>query len=397
MPRQVYKLEMCSPLHIGTRGIGVESTLDYIPSDTLFGALVITWIEMGEQPLVDHIKEHFPAGKSPALLLTSALPYAGDTFFLPRPNLPVLFKEGDKEFKGIQWISLALFKQLLNAPTIKTLRALWRATKDGGYQETKDPSKTPAYALMQDGAVWLTAAERTAIAASLAQANDIHLKAWARQPVPHVAVGRPDNASQLYYVGQIHFAAGCGLWVMAQSDDRVWIERTTDALTRLQDSGIGGRRFRGNGNFALRMIESTFDTELPTTNAGASDEQYQVLLSRLAPTVEQMTMLQRAHSRYDLVTIGGYSDYARKQPLVRQRVRLLKEGSVVGMGIHPLGKLVNVNPFWDEEKNDIVIPDGLATHPNLPHIPHAVHRYGYGFGVPFNMPSTVDIQAEGVL
>ena len=43
METRAYRLQMRSPLHVGEQGIGNEQTLAYIPSDTLFSALVVAW------------------------------------------------------------------------------------------------------------------------------------------------------------------------------------------------------------------------------------------------------------------------------------------------------------------------------------------------------------------
>lgn len=85
MSTRAFRLAMRAPLHIGEAGIGLEESLPFVPSDTIFSALVITWLEMGERDAVNELETIF--ADTPALFLSSTMPYVGDIRLLPRPML----------------------------------------------------------------------------------------------------------------------------------------------------------------------------------------------------------------------------------------------------------------------------------------------------------------------
>lgn len=350
MATRAFRLAMQSPLHVGRAGVGFEETQAYIPSDTLFSALVITWLEMGEPEAVEGLRESFE--ENPPLLLTSAFPILGHVMLLPRPRLEPTGQQGGdsssrKKFKKVQWVSHTLFQQILQG--------------QGGPEPLWQSGVT-----IQDGQVLVSADEARQIAGALdkpalvstikpGEAADLH--GWQEAKAPHVTVDRNSNASTIYHVGRVHFAQGCGLWFMAKGKD-TWLDRTAGALDLLQDSGIGGQRSRGHGRFYLNEMGVPPQLERATGN-------YQVLLSRLAPKKTEMELLRQPHSRYDLVAVGGYSVYPGREAVIRQQVRLLSEGSIIGGSERPPGQLVDVKPE-------------IVRHP--------IYRYGFGYGVPIVLP-----------
>lgn len=348
MARRAYQLDFYGPLHVGRAGVGFEESLDYLPSDTLFAALVVTWLEMGEASVVEQLDADFAPGHTPPLLLSSAFPYVGDLLLLPKPQLARVPASGGKGYKRLRWVSAAVFQQLSQGIGQDDLDKLWAEAQ-----------------LVQGGTVWITKQEQALAAAALGKQAVSDLNGWGEQKVPHVAVDRISSASNLYYVGQTHFATGCGLWLLVEAEDEVWLSRLHRALELLQDSGLGGRRSRGGGHFTLAQID-------PPSLGTAG--RYQMLLSRLAPTTEQMTLLKQPLSRYELVTVGGYSDNPRQTPVIRKRVRMLKEGSIIASDGGVPGKLVDVKPSATHDSNGK--PLTLPSH---------IYRYGFGFGIPVDV------------
>ena len=90
MPEAIYKLHLKGALHVGSWGIGREETLSYIPSDTLFGALVVAWAALGFalQPLLKD-------GPQAPLRLTSVFPFAGPVHFVDVESLRTLRADAD--------------------------------------------------------------------------------------------------------------------------------------------------------------------------------------------------------------------------------------------------------------------------------------------------------------
>lgn len=330
MASRAFRLDMQSPLHVGEMGVGQEETLDYVPSDTLFGALVTTWLAMGRQDLVDNLPSWKAAGAP--LLLTSAFPSLADVLLLPRPKLLIQPKDGGKAYKKVRWVTQAIFERLVAQPTQMALDAAWEQR-----------------VLYAGESVWADASEQLA---------GVH--SWGETRVPKVTVDRMSNASTLFHVGRVHFGEEAGLWFAAQGEEK-WLDAVEEALPLLGDSGLGGQRSRGNGCFRSQAAISPF-ADTATNNKAA----YQVLLSRSAPTASQMEQLREAESSYQLVMVGGWASAPGDHPLIRQRVRLLAEGSIVAAG--QIGQLVDVNPA-----------EHLVDHP--------IYRYGYGFGVPIQLPA----------
>lgn len=345
MPIQSFRLDMMSPLHVGEMGVGQEETLDYIPSDTLFSALVMTWLELPEyRTLIDDLA-HW-SSRGPALLLTSAFPYLGEVHLFPRPHLPVQPQNGGKSYKRIRWVTESIFQSLVTEPTTKKIQHLWDdRAKEGPesiWRSTQDPLPTEAI--------------------------------WGRMRVPKVAVDRESNASNLFHVGRFHFGEEAGLWFSADGDS-TWLSAVDVALHHLADVGVGGQRSRGNGRF--RLADAPISSPMLVREQGQTA--YQVLLSRLAPKSSQMDLLRRPSSSYQLVTVGGWSAGPGDRPLIRCRLRMLTEGSLIENSPHPPGKLVDVNPAHH-----------LVSHP--------IYRYGYGYGVPVHLPQDWldDVQSTGV-
>lgn len=357
MPTRAFSLAMQTPLHVGRAGIGFEETIEYVPSDTLFSALVVTWLQMGEYALVDEIENSFKT--TPALQLSSAFPTIGGVRLLPRPRLNFTGQKGTsapesaeqperKKFKKVQWVSEKVFQHITNHADGLSLENLWREAK-----------------LVQDGSVWVSESERNQIATALDKNADHDLAGWQVARVPHVVVDRNSSASTLYHVGRVHFAEKSGLWFLVRGDV-AWLDRVERALLLLADEGIGGQRSRGHGRFDL-------DSQVDVPTFGATDGNYQILLSRVAPKAEEMDLLRAKNSRYDLVTVGGYSTYPGRESVVRRRVRLLAEGSIIQNSQTPPGQLVDVKPE-------------IVDHP--------IYRYGYGFGVPITLPEPEHTKAE---
>lgn len=355
------RLKMAAPLHVGERGIGVEATLDYLPSDTLFSALCVTWLEMGQgyAARTTGLAEHFAA--QPPLLLTSAFPYVGGLHLLPKPHIRVQPAGGGKEYKRVRWVSPAVFAAMLACTEAQALADLWQ---NGS-------------ALLGDD-VWITQNECDALNAhpEVAKNGDDLPRLrregfWAEMRVPHVAVDRVRNASTLFHVGRVHFAPGSGLW-LALRGEQEWISAAIDALTLRGEAGIGGQRSRGHGQYVL---EPAHDPALEALLAApGSSAAPVILLSRAAPTEAQMDRLKHEDAAYGLALVGGYSGPANGAGVIRKQVRLLTEGSVIGGGPDIPGSLVDVTPGKTDKDGNVLPPEKRL-------VPYDIHRFGFGFAI----------------
>mgnify|MGYP000899879906 CR=1 FL=1 len=352
METRAYRLQMRSPLHVGEQGIGNEQTLAYIPSDTLFSALVVTWSTL--PGLQDSLAALVDPEAAPPLLLTSAFPYADDVRLLPRPALrlapTLLDNETTKTVRRVEWVSETVFAALISGIDQAALDRQWS-------QKT----------LLQAGDTWTTGAEGSRLKTHLPQSDAGEHLIWWTDVVPRVTVDRITNASQIYHVGRTYFADGCGLWFAARGEV-IWLDRLEQVLAIKAGEGIGGLRSVGNGQFTLHA--DTAPNFLTNSMADVNGAQAELLLSRLAPTPGEMAQLRADVANYQLVLVGGFSGTPGTNPVVRRQVRMVTEGSVIGAGAasaRPPGQLVDVTPE------------------TTPWLGHRIYRYGYGFTVPVRL------------
>lgn len=362
-------------LHVGTRGVNLEEAGAHIPADTLFSALVVTWQLLGGDPA--NFVAPFLA-QDPPFLLTSAFPFAGAVRFFPLPlDRRRLFskagwssiRERGKSLKSIRFLSQGLVERLLAGDPLDT----WLFPD----AEQEEPQTGVA---LQGGILWLTKAE----VASLPQAmqNDKkrprplrslrYQSVWKESRVPRVTVDRVNSASNIFHVGRVRFAPGCGLWFGVH-----W--RTPDAtighagptfkkaldrcLAALADSGLGGERTAGYGQFRLIDEKRPISLADPTSGSAAW------LLSRYLPAGAQETTAALAHpeAAYNLIALRGWAQSDGNPDQRRKSVTMLEEGSLVGWPDGPApGRVVDLRPTYQNPAGDL---------------PHPVYRYGLGLAL----------------
>lgn len=349
---QFYRLHLRASLHVGSTGIGKEGSLAYIPSDTLFAAMVATWAWLSPTRLATMLAS-FNAG-NPPFLISSAFPYAGEVRFYPIPAvdapLPAAIQTDlGKKLKRLSHVSEQILQRWLQGQDLS----------DEVQEHAKQEGAEVAISnFIHGGRIWVTRAERNAIAQTLGKpAEDPHdIRLWSEDIAPHVVVGRADNRPNLFHTGRVYFVPECGLWFDVRYLDPQWKTDIETALDLMADSGIGGLRSTGHGAFRWDPWNNGVALSAPKPAS------YGLLLNRLAPAPSQMKALTAEKATYRLATIGGWCGNEGEQPRKRRRVRLVTEGSIVCWPDAPLGQLVDVNPKGD----------GLK---------HPVYRFGFGLGV----------------
>lgn len=332
--------------HIGEPvGIERQRVLGHIPSDTLFAALATAWAERGE---IEAKLALFRNG-SPPFLLTSAFPCLHDQAlrpvlrFFPRPMVQIQAAQeakdrAGKRLKEAAWVSESLF---------------WRLCKG------EDVSDACQEELFGPGGFWVTAEE----AEALPKDAEGHLKPlWKQWDVPRVTLDRQTNASTLYHIGRVTLRENVGLWFAVRGD----LELIREALGLLADSGIGGLRSTGHGAFKWADMEGDL--------ADAGNSGYVVTLARYAPHDENevRSALQVPCAAYKLDTVGGWCIDNRYHSWRRRSVRMIAEGSV--LGVKAVGWLVDVTPRKPDDWQDEVTPWPFNEA-------RRVYRWGYTFPV----------------
>lgn len=239
----IYRLAPRTAFHFGLRGVGVEETATFCPADTLFSALCLTlreWERDGSRQLEAWLARFPPlnGGGPPPLRLSSAFPYAGEVLFFPKPlvpaNLPPETRRTEaKTLKKITYVSQGI------------LRA-WLAQEDLNDQVDDD-------LLLHGGRVWVTRDELGTLK-DFRDPGTGQIRMWATQPRPRVTVDRMTSQSSVYRAGVVRFQKRAGLYSLVEFLDDghgAERERMKTLLEVLGDSGLGGERSSGYGQFKL--------------------------------------------------------------------------------------------------------------------------------------------------
>jgi len=350
------KLKPRGPFHFGERGVGIEETEALAHSDTIFSALCWAWTLLYGEDELEKLLNRFLKGQPP-FLISSAFPYVGEVLFLPRPlTVKGRDEEEIRRLRRVEYLSLGVYRLLLGGSL---------------------PEKA---VLIQGGCLWLTEEEFGKLPHSTLDENRLgaFLHEWAllgevRKPkpleyahcyrlweiseVPHVAVDRVTSASNIFHEGDVRFAEGCGMYILARFLDEGVRGEFLAALRLMGDEGLGGRRSVGRGFFE---IEEAKEMEIPE----ATDGDRVMLLSLLNPDKGELpALLASEATAYRLVARRGWVYSARARNLRRKRVVMFAEGSVLGLvNGEALGRMVKVLDKGDK-------------------VPHDVYRYGYGLFV----------------
>jgi len=345
-PLHVYRLRPKGGFHFGIHGIDAEQSAECCPSDTLYAALLIE-ARLAGRPFFAPPENAGDQLLDPPLLLSSCYPYIGEVLLLPCPRLRLPLRDDvegrRKQLKHLAYVSPTIFGLILEQGEDTLEEYLNRADGRPGAKG----------ALHVGGQVWVAHADGKL---------PPHDAFWHVATTPHVTVDRLRESSEYYQVGQVRFAAACGLYVLCQERHPGAADGLLDLLRRLGDSGLGGRRNNGLGAFA---VEAPTTLELPAID----DPKRMVLLSRYRPSLAELNGgVLGQNASYDLVRVGGYLQTPDSSVAAQRRrsLRLLSEGSVIQIPAEqpPIGTICDVRPIYTTAQ-----------------FPHPVWRYGLALGV----------------
>ncbi len=332
---RVFHLVPTSPLHLGEHGIGLEETAEFVHSDTLFGGLCFAWAEVFGPGALEELLAAFAAGRPP-FIISSAFPRLGPVRLFPRPRLPLPADQAAEELlKDVRWVSEGIFRAWLQGNDLSS-------------------RVEPANIIGQE--VWVESGERSNLPRTRPDGPY-----WTVDIVPRVALDRVTSASNLYYVGQVRFAPGCGLFCLVRAEEDGVYGRVRTALEALGELGLGGERSLGLGGFS---VEDAGPWEMP-----AGGPRF-LTLSLYHPRAEELEAgVIGPGAAYQLIVRSGWVASPAWPGKRRKWVRMLTEGSVlVGDGGRIYGDLADVTPAEP-------LPGA-----------HPVYRYGYAFPVGVTAP-----------
>ncbi len=365
----LFRLLPRAGFHFGQRGVGIEATDLVCPADTLFAALCLTLRHLEGPQALEAFLQRFPgpgpADAPPPFRLTSAFPCAGDVLFFPKPLVPPRLEkpeEHPRTLKGVKFVSERIFVRWLRGEPL-----------DDAMGEEN---------FLHEGELWVTPDEGARLAPFREADGTVRL--WTRGPeriVPRVTVDRVTSGSVVYQAGVVRFRrvrgpAGevrAGLWVAVewlQEPSAPERERLTTLLAVLGDSGLGGERSLGYGQFDLEGPQDRPDWGIPDSGARW------LTLSPYHPRREEVANgVLGEGCAYTLVARRGWIASPEGMTLRRPMVRMLGEGSVLrhpADGPRPTyGDLADVTP--------------KAMDPAGGNKGHKVWRYGIAFPVPVTM------------
>lgn len=215
MTYRIYRLRFHSAVHFGSDSGSehVSSAASVFHSDTLFSALCLEALRLGGESMLEQLVTSSREGK---LVLSDLFPYSGNTYFLPKPKK--LYARKQQPDPSVQ-VDRKLVKKLthISADRFEEYMAYQR-----GDCETFD------MAAVVEKLHGITAQERRMSAA---------LRGVDAEP---------------YYVGDIRFASGCGLYAIVGSEQP---EQMDNLFASLEMTGIGGRKTQGFGKFTCEAVE----------------------------------------------------------------------------------------------------------------------------------------------
>lgn len=264
MEYKILKFAFTTGVHFGKRTL--DDTEFALGADTIFSALCQEYLKQGEQELKSFV-EKAAAG---AIRISDALPYIGDTFYLPKPMLRIETEQKDGD-SGIK----KAYKKLSYVPAQKLQQYL-------------------------DGTL------------DVKQESDRFKKGLGNKVIKVSAAVRGEEETLPYRVGAYYFKPQSGLYLILgyeRNEDAIEVE---DSLSALGLSGIGGKRTAGLGRFELKY--GTFSEDMIKRLKSEHGSVYMSLSLSLPALEELEEALQEA--RYLLVKRSGFvmsENYATEQ------------------------------------------------------------------------------------
>lgn len=325
-----------TPLHLGLGRDSYDVSASLLQSDTLSAALASIRAMHGKGDTTEQFLSAFA--------LSSAFPYDGDEYFLPRMKgrLAITVNEEEekdyrKKLKKLVYISFPVWQRLALGETI--------AVDDNQLQ----------------GAFLLS------------KGNDNYKAPMAHVTTERVSVARNGEDDAVPFMfdwtffkhggnmtspsGKIIETKESGLYCLLHAAD----ETTQEIIAlfhELGEQGIGSDKSVGGGHFTI---------ETDTIELADVKSDKQILLSTYIPTEEEVKSFSLEKSVYQLIHRGGFmagSNNEHLRHLRKRTVYMFDTGSVIVSGVKLEGKIVNVTPQWNAHDIHPVYRSGrcLAMH-----------------------------------
>ena len=319
------KLKEMSPLHVGTGKENYDFSASHLHSDTLSAALAAMKVRHdGDEGVKDFLD---------SFVISSAFPYMGDHFFLPRPlgKIEVEFYDCDeyisrKKLKSIKFIEQDLWKKLVaGEKVVVSISQLKNGFLLSNAKDFKQPYKSAVH--------------------------------------QRVTLPRADELdAEPFFFDWTFFEKNAGLYCLTDATGSK-LDDLMRLFELLGEYGIGTDKNVGGGKFVVEK-QALEIPEMPNANA-------YMLLSLYIPTEKEILEIDLDNSKYELCQRGGYMAGSQENDFLHLRkksVYMFGVGSVLISTVALEGKVVDLQPV---DYNDRRM--------------HPVYRSGKPFVVPVKL------------
>ena len=290
-----------SPLHMGTGKENYDFSASHLHSDTLSAALAAMKVRHDEDERVKDFLDSF--------VISSAFPYIGDHFFLPRPlgKIEVEFYDCDeyisrKKLKSIKFIEQDLWKKLVaGEKVVVSISQLKNGFLLSNVEDFKQPYKSAVH---------------------------------QRVTVPRAN----EQDAEPFFFDWTFFEKNAGLYCLVDATGTT-LNELKRLFELLGEYGIGTDKNVGGGKFAI-------ETQ-PFVMPDISEAHNQMLLSLYIPTEDELSFIDLENSRYELCQRGGYMAGSQENDfwhLRKKSVYMLGVGSILKTTAVLKGKVVDLQP-----------------------------------------------------
>lgn len=334
------RIKLCrlTPLHLGTGRESHDVSASILESDTLTAALASLRAQHGRAEGLDAFLRSFT--------LSSAFPYDGDEYFLPRMSgrLPIAVRGQEEEqyrkrLKKLQFVSASLWQRLVRGERLEV--------EDGQLQGE-----------------FLLARANTQFERPMRHA------VMQRVAVPYSGTG--DAEPFLFdWTFFCHGERETGLYCLLQTDSTGVRDEVIRLFRELGETGIGADKSVGGGQFGIE----TADIEIDEPEATGR----QLLLSTYIPMDSELSELSLPDSSYQLIKRSGLmagSEHEGLRHKRRNNVCMFDTGSVLVTrqpAARLQGAVVNLRPDSDDERMHPVWRSGRPLTININQTQHEQH------------------------
>lgn len=318
MPRYtIVKFKNMTPLHVGNGKENYDFSAVQLHSDTISAALAAIKVQTSGECDVKGFMESF--------VVSSAFPYWGESYFLPKPQGKIAVRvQGEEEhayrksLKKVRYVELSLWQELIcGKGLVVESGQLQGEFLAGQLQMSMEP-------------------------------------VCASQVVQRVTVPRDssDDARPFFFEWKFYHPQA-GLYCLLQAPEEKEAELVR-LFSLLGEAGIGTDRNVGGGRFEVETEQ--LEIVCP------EDADATMLLSLYIPTEEELEQLRLPESRYDLLRRGGYMAGSQEEEfrhLLKKSVYMLNAGSVFPTTALLRGKVVDLRPEWNDAAMHPVYRSGI--------------------------------------